>query len=70
MRKQGSFEFDIDVAENILCLCPTCYRKIHLAEDSQKIEILTVAYEKRITELPNRGIIIDFEELLTIYSFE
>ncbi|MDP6749276.1 MAG: HNH endonuclease signature motif containing protein [Candidatus Poribacteria bacterium] len=36
MSRQGSFEFDIDVPENIFCLCPTCHRKIHLAQDDEK----------------------------------
>ena len=68
MRKQAAFEHDIDVPENILCLCPTCHRKIHLAEDLARGRILKQAYEKKKNQLPQRGISIDFEALLDIYN--
>lgn len=68
MREQGAFEYDIDVPENILCICPTCHRKIHLAEDRAKREILKQAYEKKKDHLPHRGISIEFEDLLQIYN--
>jgi 5-methylcytosine-specific restriction enzyme A len=67
MNKQWAFEFDIDVPENILCLCPTCHRKIHLAEDDQKREILQQAFNMRKDALPQRGILIDFEALCAFY---
>lgn len=67
MNKQWAFEFDIDVPENILCLCPTCHRKIHLAEDDQKREILQQAFNIRKDALPKRGISIDFEALCAFY---
>lgn len=59
MSKQGSFEFDIDVPENILCICPNCHRKIHLADDEEKTKVLEQAYEMRKSALPSRGIKID-----------
>jgi 5-methylcytosine-specific restriction protein A len=68
IREQGAFEYDIDVPENILCICPTCHRKIHLAEDRAKREILKQAYEKKQNQLPQRGIGIEFEALLEIYN--
>jgi hypothetical protein len=68
MNKQWAFEFDIDVPENILCLCPTCHKKIHLAEDEQKREILLQAFNMRKDALPKRGISIDFETLCAFYS--
>jgi 5-methylcytosine-specific restriction protein A len=67
MNTQWAFEFDIDVPENILCLCPTCHRKIHLAEDEQKREILLHAFNMRKDALPKRGISIDFETLFAFY---
>lgn len=68
MSKQGSFEFDIDVPENILCLCPTCHRKIHLAQDNDKKEILSILFAKREKVLPDRGITIDTQMLFEMYS--
>jgi len=70
MGKQDSFEFDIDVPENILCLCPNCHRKIHLAEDNQKKEVLLQVYEQRRDKLPQRGIFLNFETLLDFYSID
>jgi hypothetical protein len=68
MRKQGAFKYDIDVPENILCLCPNCHRKIHLAEDTSKKAILKQAYEKKRLQLPQRGISISFNALVDIYD--
>lgn len=68
MSKQDDFEHDIDVPENILCLCPNCHRKIHHAEDISKKEILKQAYEIKRHQLPQRGISIDFNSLIGIYG--
>jgi 5-methylcytosine-specific restriction protein A len=68
MSKQGSFEFDIDVPENILCVCPNCHRKIHLAEDEERKKTLAEAFELRANALPARGIKIDFKTLMELYS--
>lgn len=70
MSKQGSFEFDIDVPENILCICPNCHRKIHLAEDQEKKETIAKAFKLRKAVLPARGINIDMKTLLEIYSMK
>ena len=68
MSKQGSFEFDIDVPENILCLCPTCHRKIHLAQDEDKKELLNEAFKNRKSVLRERGIVVDTNMLFSMYS--
>jgi 5-methylcytosine-specific restriction protein A len=68
MSKQHSFEFDIDVPENILCICPTCHRKIHLAQDDIKKEILLEAFKDRKSVLPARGINLDIKMLFSMYS--
>jgi len=66
MSKQGKFEYDIDVPENILCICPNCHRKIHLAKDSTRKELLKYIYDKRATKLENRGFKLNFSALLSI----
>ena len=68
MSKQGLFEFDIDVPENILCLCPTCHRKMHLAQDDDKKELLTEAFKNRKSVLRGRGIVVDTNMLFSMYS--
>jgi len=70
MAKQAAFEHDIDVPENILCLCPNCHRKIHLAEDREKRVILEKAYAMKSHGFPLRGISIGFDELLNIYGIQ
>jgi len=66
--RQVDFIHDIDVPENILCLCPNCHRKIHLAEDISKKEILKQAFEIKKHQLPQGGISIDFKALVGIYG--
>ena len=68
IQRQGSFEYDIDVPENILCLCPNCHRMIHLADDAERKEILLHAYEKKKGLLPQRGIDVDFNALIKMYG--
>jgi len=68
MAKQGAFGYDIDVPENILCLCPNCHRKIHLSEDISKRDILIEAYDIKKNQLPERGINIDITTLFEIYD--
>jgi len=70
MSKQGLFEFDLDVPENIICLCPICHREIHLAQDTQKKKILSHVYDKRKKKLPERGFKINIEKLFKLYSIE
>ena len=38
--RKESFIQDLDVIENILCLCPTCHRKIHLSTNDVKENML------------------------------
>ena len=68
MGKQGDFEYDIDVPENIMSLCPNCHREIHLSEDIAKGNILKEAYDRKRHQLPERGINIDITTLFEIYD--
>ena len=68
MGKQGDFEYDIDVPENIMSLCPNCHREIHLSEDIAKRNVLKEAYDRKRHQLPERGINIDITTLFEIYD--
>ena len=70
MSKQGMFEFDIDVPENILCLCPTCHRKMHHAQDNDKKGIITKVFKDREGVMKERGIALDISMLFSMYSIE
>ena len=66
MSKQGMFEYDIDVPENILSMCPTCHRKVHLAKDNVKKKILFEAFKNRENMLMKRGIVLDINIILFV----
>lgn len=36
MSAQDYFDYTLDFADNIVCLCPNCHRKIHHATDEEK----------------------------------
>lgn len=58
---------NIDCIENIVSLCPTCHKAIHLGEFDTKLQILKKLYDKKIEDLRKAGIDIDFETLLKFY---
>lgn len=44
---QDVFESSIDLVENLICLCPTCHRKLHFMELNDRKKLLTFIYKKR-----------------------
>lgn len=68
MKKQGFYEFSIDVPGNIVALCPNCHRQIHHGEKQSRIEMLSNLYEKRKNRLDNFGIQTTFNELKKYYN--
>lgn len=59
---------NIDCVENIVCLCPICHRQVHFGSDSEKRDILSKLYAKRINDLQSIGIKITLEELEKLYG--
>lgn len=43
-----SYDITIDHYLNIFSLCPTCHRKIHLGQKSEKLKLITFLFNKRI----------------------
>lgn len=68
MSVQDYYEHTLDFADNIVCLCPNCHRKIHYAEDEQKKELLEVLFNKQKNKYSNFKININFKDLLTFYE--
>lgn len=64
---QHHFLFRLDKEANIICLCPTCHRKIHYGKKEEKNSMITFFFEKRIDRLKIVGINIDIETLLMMY---
>lgn len=61
MKFQDSFKFPLDCVENVISLCPTCHRGIHLGEVNHKKKLIQKIYL-------DRKAIEDFE-LGDMYSF-
>lgn len=54
---QSKFKYSLDITENIICLCPTCHRKIHYADKETITDCVTKLLEKHM-------------ELYDIFEFE
>lgn len=67
MKYQGDFENSIDVPGNIIAMCPTCHRKIHLCGINEKKDMLKSLYSQRKDKLDRYGISVDLDELLSMY---
>ena len=62
---QDYFEYSLDVDANIVCLCPTCHRKLHYGNSIR--DDLKKLYNLRIRHLKQSGIDITFDELIKLY---
>lgn len=61
---------NIDCEENIVCLCPTCHRRVHFGSKEEKETILRKLWESRVDVLKDIGLDITFDDLLNLYSRE
>lgn len=68
MAYQGLFEYTIDFADNIICLCPTCHRMIHSATDDVKKDMILKFFNQRQYLYPKYGIKVDVHSLLNMYG--
>lgn len=66
--ERKNFDLSIDVIENMVCLCPNCHRKIHLAIDEEKIELIRPIFERKKWNLHNIWININETKLLEFYK--
>lgn len=65
--ERNNYELSIDVVENIVCLCPNCHRKIHLAIDEEKKELLNPLFRDKAQQLKNIWIELDIKTLFKYY---
>ena len=61
-----SFDKNLDVEANIVCLCSNCHNEIHYGKYSA--ELIRPLYEKRKDELHSAGIDIDIDSLIEMYE--
>lgn len=64
----SNFKRNIDCVENIVCLCPTCHRRIHFGSKEEQDTIIKFLYQKQISSLKTVGLDISIEELLSLYN--
>lgn len=68
--ERKKFDISIDIIENMVCLCPNCHRKIHLAIDSNKIELIRPLLITKLTSLNKMWINITEERLFNFYKID
>lgn len=68
MNAQDHFENSIDFYDNMISLCPTCHRRIHLAEKEDRKHMIEHFYNLRKDKYKAHGIEITLEELLSFYD--
>lgn len=63
-------DVDLDRAANIVCLCPTCHRKIHNAVDEVRLPMIEALYYKIKDRLEQVGIEVTMTQLKEFYNIE
>lgn len=65
---EEQFGRNIDCKENIISLCPTCHRAIHIGDRDVKRRVLSVLISKRLSILKEIGINITKVDLFNLYG--
>jgi 5-methylcytosine-specific restriction enzyme A len=68
MALQNVYQKNLDVLDNIFCLCPNCHRAIHHSERTYAIEIIDTLIDKRPTVL--KILKIESTDVHRYYSLE
>jgi len=67
---QGAHQHRLDVAENIVSLCPTCHRKIHHGLSPERVQMAAEFFRRREAALNARGILATPQDIRDIYRHE
>jgi 5-methylcytosine-specific restriction protein A len=67
LKQQRSYDYNLDIPENIVALCPTCHRKFHHAKSEIKEDLLTTVYMHRKAKLKTSGLTYTLPQLLNSY---
>ena len=62
------FNFNIDVLENVVCLCPNCHARIHFSDMRDRKTMLKYLFEKKKDDLESAYIQINLRELNNLYQ--
>ena len=58
---------NLDRRLNIISLCPTCHKKLHKAQNQDRIPLLTKIYNEKKAEFKKIGINLNFQDLFDNY---
>lgn len=70
MATQGLFQYNIDFADNIICLCPNCHRRIHYGVKSDKSEMVQKFYKERHEKIEAYNVDIKYNDLELFYNIK
>ena len=59
---------NIDIPENVVCLCPSCHREIHNGRDSK--EMMIKLFDSRKDILIAKGISLNIEKMCEYYGID
>lgn len=68
MEFQDKFAWSLDVAANIIPICPNCHRLLHHATQAEQSELVQMLFGKRKAELTEAGISLSSGELTAFYK--
>jgi hypothetical protein len=66
--RQGAYGVSLDVAANVVALCPMCHKLLHHGRTIDKKEFLKQLLSERATNLSEKEILLDEQTLLSYYS--
>lgn len=66
LKFQTEFDCSIDIYANVVCLCPTCHRLMHLGRDCERTYMAEAFYESRADRLAKSGIDISKKDFLEL----
>ena len=66
--RNTEFEYDLDVEENIIVLCPNCHRAIHYGDIKLRQRMIDRFYGNRIEGLRNKKIDVTLHKIYEFYG--
>lgn len=69
-KKELNLKGNLDVAENMVCLCSNCHNKIHYGKYEEVFPMLEALYKQRIKDLKSKNLNISKENLLDLYKLQ
>ncbi|WP_301107114.1 HNH endonuclease signature motif containing protein [Sporosarcina sp.] len=68
--QQGNYRNSLDCIENIVCLCVSCHKQLHLARFTDKKFSIELLFNLKLEELRSVGLNITLQKLYEIYCDE